>query len=215
MATLWPLVNKIPSSLTMLYSPGQSLSSDWLVWERYKGPDPPFISGTFQRSSFLLQISLYTDQAQPRIYYGQISLCSSWALCLSSWFWLKISYWLNLQTPEPRPCGPVLYSRRNCPLLYFQAGSGPSQWPGDNGPQGPGGKESKAVRLEHMVRAGHRSLSDQPALYVAVSELRSGKRGLRWWERKIEPGRNQETTAKVRKGSMYWEIVLFLIFKNE
>lgn len=94
----------------------------------------------------------------------------------------KISYWLSLKTPESK-IQTRLWScagfQKKHPLLYFQAGQGPSQSPGVDGPQGPGGRESKAVHLKHMVSSGHRSLSDQPALYVAVSELRGGKRGLR------------------------------------
>lgn len=124
----------------------------------------------------------------------------------------KISYWLSLKTPESKiqkRSWSCAGSQKKHPLLYFQAGPGPPQSPGDDGPQGPGGRESKAVHLKHMVRSGHRSLSDQPALYVAVSELWGGKRGLRWWERKTEPGRNQKTVAKVSKGSVYWEIEFF------
>lgn len=48
--------------------------------------------------------------------------------------------------------------RRNSPLLCLQTGPLLSQCPGDYKAQDPGGKESEAAHLQHMVRGRERKI---------------------------------------------------------
>lgn len=55
-----PLPTEVPSSIAMFPSQGQSISNDWPVESKYKGPAPHFSSGMFQRSTSCIQIDHWT-----------------------------------------------------------------------------------------------------------------------------------------------------------